>query len=192
MVVLNDVQIGSLFKMCGEKTLAEVGFEYGLDKDFKSVAAMKVKVSSYYNKVKNNPEDYGISMELVNSVVDKVDARFRSMTKNGTEEPLSLREKKEILNPTDIKGLVLGGRNKAAKLLYEKLDRIGNSKKMLDELDLGKLATVMAILVDKGQIIQGQSTENIAILSKNVDSTLTPQQALELVLRSREQNMETK
>lgn len=183
--------MGGLFKMCGDKTLAEVGFEYGLDKNYKTVESMKTGVSRIYNQVKNNPEAYGLSIETVNDVVDKVEARYRSMTKK-EGAPVTLREARELIKPDDIKGLVLGGRNKAAKLLYEKLDRAEKSKKLLDGIKLGELATVMAILVDKGQIIQGQSTENIAILSKNVDSKLTADEALEMVLRTREVNQEEK
>lgn len=185
--VLNELQIGGLFKMCGDKTLAEVGFEYGLDKHYKTVEAMKVRVSTYYKKVKNDPEKYGISQELVDEVVSKVEQRFQSMTKSKESQP-TLKEARELINPSDIKGLVLGGRNKAAKLLYEKLDRMGNSKKLLDGVKLGELATVMAILVDKGQILQGQSTENIAILSKNI-GMLSPEEALAHVLKTREANL---
>ena len=186
MVTLNDVQKASLFKMCGDKPFAEVGFEYGLDKKYKDVATMKVAVSRIYNEVKNNPEKFGVSYELVNDVVNKIEERKVSGLQTPQGGKVTIRERTEILNPQDIKGLVVGGRNKAAKLMNEKLDRIARSKKALDELDLGRLATVLGILVDKAQVLQGQSTENIAILSKNIDSNLSPEEAIAEVMRRRE------
>jgi len=155
---------------------------------------MKSAVARIYNQVKNDPEKYFINQDTYNRVLDAVEERktagltpFKSnKPEDVVEEPITIREKREIINPDDIKGLILGGRNKAAKLIYEKLDRIGKSKKLLDNVSLGEMAKVVGILVDKGQILQGQSTENIAVLSKNIDSNLTPEEAIEAVLKMRE------
>lgn len=191
---LSDEKKGYIFTMCGEKTLADVGFEFGLDKKYKTVATMKSAVAKIYNQVKNDPDRFFIAPETYNRVLDAVDERktvgltpFQSSNpEEVVEEPMTIREKREIINPEDIKGLILGGRNKAAKLIYEKLDRIGRSKKLLDNISLGEMAKVVGILVDKGQILQGQSTENIAVLSKNIDSNLSPQEAIDAVLKMRE------
>ncbi len=112
-----------------------------------------------------------------------------------TKKPQSettLREKMEIINPSDIKGLITGARNKASKIMFEKLGRIEKSKKAIDDIGLGELAKVVGILFDKGQIIQGQSTENIAVMSKNIDQNLTPEESLAMVLRMRETTMADK
>lgn len=186
---LTDMQKAGMFKMLKDKNMGEVGFEYGLDRFYKDAASMKTAVSRIYNNVKNNPEQYGVSIELVKEVEAAVNSRFQTIIapeKRSNIRDLSLREQRELINPEDIKGLVLGGRNKAAKLLYEKLDRIGRSKKLLDNIKLSEMATVAAILIDKGQILQGQSTENIAVLSKNVDTSLTPEETLALVLKMRD------
>jgi len=193
-ISLTDEKKGYIFTMCGDKTLAEVGFEFGLDKNYKTVATMKSAVARIYNQVKNDPDKYFINQNTYNKVLDAVEERktagltpFKSnKPEDVVEEPITIREKREIINPDDIKGLILGGRNKAAKLIYEKLDRIGKSKKLLDNVSLGEMAKVVGILVDKGQILQGQSTENIAVLSKNIDSNLTPEEAIEAVLKMRE------
>lgn len=187
--MLTDLQMAGLFKLLGEKRIEDVGFEYELDKKYKTVNAMKSAVYRMFTKVKNNPEAYGVSKETYDDVLEKMDARRQVVIKQ--PEQITVREQQELINPQDIKGLVLGGRNKAAKLLYTKLDRLDKSKKLLDGVRLGELATVMAILVDKGQILQGQSTENIAVISK-IDSNLSAEDALELVLRTRDATQEEK
>lgn len=195
-VNLTDEQRGGLFKMCGEKTLTDVGYEFGFDKQHKREDVMRTAVYRVYTQVKNDPEKYGISHERAHEVILKVEERATSKLKpfkstiisEDEVKEMSLKERREFINPTDIKGLVIGGRNKAAKLMNDKLDRIGKSKKLLDDIRLGELATVMAIMVDKAQILQGQSTENIAILSKNIGA-LTPEEALAHVLKTREANL---
>ena len=125
---LSDEKKGYIFTMCGEKTLADVGFEFGLDKKYKTVATMKSAVAKIYNQVKNDPDRFFIAPETYNRVLDAVDERktvgltpFQSSNpEEVVEEPMTIREKREIINPEDIKGLILGGRNKAAKLIYEK------------------------------------------------------------------------
>ena len=174
--------------MCGEKPFAEVGFEYGLDKKYKSVASMKTAVSKLYTKVKNNPEKYGISYEKANEIVSKIDARQVEGLQGMTPEKLTLREQTEILNPKDLKGMLIGARNKNIKLIFDKLNQISGSKRLLEETPLTQLATTFGIIFDKSQIILGQSTENIAVLSK-IDKDLKPEDALGMVLRMREQTI---
>lgn len=194
MVRITDDKKQRIFLMCGDMNFTEVGFQFELDKYYKSVASMKDTVQRIYNNVKNDPIKYGLDYERANTVVEKVSDRQTSgLIPKGTTTPdMPLREKQEILNPNDIKGLMLGSRNKAAKIIHEKLERISRSKKSIDDIGLGELAKVVGILFDKGQIIQGQSTENIAVMSKNIDSSLTPEEALATVLKMREATMADK
>jgi hypothetical protein len=188
MYTLTDDRKSRIFLACANKTYTEVGYEFDLDKHYKSVASMKDAVKKTYAAVKNDPIKFGIDYERANTVVDKVNTRQTAglVPRGGTEV---LREKVELLNPQDIKGLMLGARNKAAKIIHEKLDRMSRSKKAIDDIGLGEMAKVVGILFDKGQIIQGQSTENIAVMSKNIDANLQPEEALDMVLRMRETTM---
>lgn len=194
MTVLNDSQLAGMFRLLKDKSYAEVGFEFGLDKQYKHLTSMVGAVRRETSKVRDNPERYGISKETVNDVLLSLEKRktIGLMNQDPEKQDLTLREQKELLDPKDIKGLVISGRNKAAKLLNEKLDRIGKSRKALDDVDISKLATVMAIMVDKAQILQGQATEHIAVLSKNIDSNLTPEEAIDMALRMREKNIAEK
>jgi len=87
--------------------------------------------------------------------------------------------------------LILDGRKQAFTILMRKLKLINSSKKRLDDANVSSLAQVFGIIFDKGQIIQGQSTENIAMMAK-VDSNMTPQQLMQAVLGVREQIIESK
>ncbi len=191
--MITDNEVAGMFRLLKDKGYAEVGYEFGLDKKYKNSASMITAVQRATSRVRDNPEKYGISIDTVNDVLTALEHRKTAgLLNRPVEENLTLREKNELLDPKDIKGMVTLGRNKAAKLLNTKLDRISKSKKMLDELDLGKLATVVAIMVDKSQILSGQATENIAVLSKNIDSNLSTEEAIEIALRMREKNMAEK
>lgn len=194
VTMIQDSQLAGMFRLLKDKGYAEVGYEFGLDKNYKNTASMITAVMRATSKVRDNPEKYGISLDTVNDVLLALEQRKTAglMNREKIEETLTLREKNELLDPKDIKGMVTLGRNKAAKLLNTKLDRISKSKKMLDDLDLGKLATVVAIMVDKSQILSGQATENIAVLSKNIDSNLSTEEAIEIALRMREKNIAEK
>lgn len=188
MLTLTDDKKSRIFLFCKDKNFTEVGFEFELDKKYKTVASMKTAVSKIYNEVKNDPLKFGLDYDRVNEIVDIVNTRQTQGLKTPSGEEVSLREKQEILNPSDIKGLVMTSRNLAMSILHKKLSKISRSSRLSDDLDLSKLATVSAILIDKAQILQGQSTENIAILSKNIGD-LTPEEALAHVLKTREVNM---
>ena len=47
------------------------------------------------------------------------------------------------------------------------------------------LATTVGILFDKGQIIQGEATENVAVLAK-IKSDMSPEEMMDAVLKMRE------
>lgn len=79
----------------------------------------------------------------------------------------------------------MGGRDTIARIIYKKLAYIEQHPKMIKELPLIQLGTMFGILFDKSQIIQGQATEHVALLSK-IDKDIKPEQALDMVLKMRE------
>lgn len=193
--MLDAIKKGSLFKMLASKTLYEVGLEYGFDKKYKDSKAVKGAVYRIYQEVKKDPAKYYVQPETVELVTTSMTTRLSSpvIVKGGAA---SLREKNdELINKTDIKSLVISGRNKAYSLISHKMDRLGASKKKLDAVSVGELAKVFGILFDKAQIIQGEATEHVAIMAK-VSKDMNPEQALETVLKMREiaqiERLETK
>jgi len=171
-----------LFRMLASKPLYEVGLEYGFDKHYKDSKAVKGAVYRIYADMKNNPEKYHIEQDMLTLVVDAVSARKVAHRK----QDISLKEKTDV--PMEIKDVILSNRDKAAALVSKKLDMIGKSRKQLESISLPQLTTAMAILFDKGQLIQGEATEHIAHLAK-IDEGMTPQELLDAVVGQREKTI---
>lgn len=178
---LTDEKKGLLFKTLGSKSLYETGVEYGFDKHYKDVRAVNNAVYKIYQQVKIEPEKFGISNDILEMVVSNVSNR------NLGKRDGVLKEKQEVLDKQDIKELTISGRKKAMEILHAKMDRISKSKKKLDETPITSLAQVFGILFDKSQIIQGQATENVAVLAK-IDKNISPEEAIAAVLKMREIN----
>ena len=170
----------AIFKKLASGTLYDVGLEFGFDKHYKDATAIRNRVYAIYRDVANNPEKYAVQVETVSLVVDAVSNR-RVATRT---EPV-LAEKHTAIQEKDIKGLTLSGRDTAAKLITTKLEYLEKHPKALANESLVNLGKIFGILFDKGQIIQGQATEHVALMGK-IDTNLTPEQALDAVLRSRE------
>lgn len=176
-----DAKKGLLFKMLASKTLYETGIEFGFDKHYKDERAVNNAVYKIYLAVKNEPEKYLITQEVVDMVVANVSNR------NMGKRDGVLKEKNQALDKQDIKELVITGRKKALELVHMKMERLGKSNKKLDEVPITALAQAFGILFDKGQIIQGMATENVAVLAK-IDKDIKPEDAIEMVLKMREIN----
>lgn len=179
---MTDKKIGEMVRQLEHKTLMQVGVQFGLDAQYSSVASMKSTVKRYLNAAKNDPLRFGLTVEEVNRVSTALTTRMLPAIK----ETQTLREKNEETNNKSFADLVLSGRTKAMKLLHSKLDRIARSKKALDETNLSTLAQTAGILFDKGQIISGEATENVAVLAK-IKTDMSPEDALKAVLNMREQ-----
>jgi hypothetical protein len=179
-MTLSEEKKGLLFKMLASKSIYETGVEFGLDKHYKDSTAVKNAVYRIYRQVCTDPGKFSITPETVQLVSDIVSNRS-VVTKTET----TLREKKDELANADFKTILLNGRQSAYRLLQSKMERIGSSKKRLDEVNVSSLAQVFGILFDKAQIIQGEATENVAVLAK-VDKDMNPDDAIAMVLKSRE------
>lgn len=182
MLKLNESKKGDIFRMLSQKSLYDTGIEFGFDKHYKDVTGVKNAIYKIYKQVCAEPQRYFVLPEVVDVVKGVVSNRSVS-----AESSKSLREKREEADKVDFKELLMGGRAKALKLVHAKLDLLSSSKKKLDEVGVTALAQTLGILFDKAQIIQGEATENIAMLAK-IDGNITPEQAMEAILKSREAN----
>lgn len=176
---LSEAQKVGMFKMLASKPLYEVGVEYGLDKHYSSPTAVRNKVYAIYRGVANEPERYGVQQETVDLVTNAVSGR-----KVAKRDAPSISEQ-EQLNEKDVKGLILAGRNKAGKLINQKLAYLERHPRKLEQESLVTLGKIFGILFDKSQIIQGQATEHVALMGK-IDKDMDPETALQAVLQSRE------
>lgn len=177
---LSDDKKAALFKRLASATLYDAGIEFGFDKHYKDTASVKNRVYAIYRDVANNPEKYAVQLETVELVTEAVSGRKVAIKKEST-----LAEKKDAITAIDIKSLTLSGRDVAGKLIAKKLDYLDAHPKALAAESLVNLGKIFGILFDKSQIIQGQATEHVALMGR-IDTNLTPEQALDAVLRSRE------
>lgn len=176
-----EVQI---FKALANKSTYKVGIEFGFDKVYKDARAVRNAVTAIYNKVKNNPQDYGVGQEVLDIVQQGMDERKLAAHPTTT----TLAEKNDA--PMDIKDRVISIRDKTFTLIDRKLDRVSNSKKKLDAISFKDLGIIAGISFDKSQILKGEATENIAVMAK-IDQNLSADDALKLALTMREHSVET-
>ena len=183
---MRDEKEGLLFKMLAEKSLYETGMEFGFDKRLKNSQGVKNAVYRIYVQVKSNPEKYLITPEVVDLVSGVVSSRKVAERTNVT-----LREQNDSVQNTDLKELVTSARDKSMRLIHKKLDQISSNKKALDSVNLVQLTTAFGTIFDKAQIISGEATENIAVLSK-IKSDMTPEESMNMILKMREINQQDK
>ncbi len=178
-MTITDKQKISFYKSLVTLNYTEAGAAIGMDRSYKTNDSLRSAAYKVYKDIV--PEKLGISAEIVDMVKKSIEARKVSGGRVITEGVNA----GDLLDPEDTKGLVIGGRNKAAALLHKKMDRMSRSRKLLDAVSLSQLATTFGIMFDKAQIVQGQATENIAVLAK-VDPNMTPEDALESLTKMRE------
>lgn len=160
-------------------SLADSARSINLDESYRTESSLRATAYKLYKSI--DPHELGISTDMVKLIEEKMQER----KVYNPPKVLAPEEKKQLLNPEDAKGMILGGRNKAAALINKKLDRLDRSNKLLDEVTLTQLATTLGILFDKSQIIQGQATENIAVMSK-ISSDMSAEESLQALLKMRE------
>lgn len=182
-IQLTDAQKQGMFKKLASTSLYDVGIEYGLDKHYSTPKSVKTKVYTIYREILADPAKYGVLPETTELVQEAVSNR--AIKKPG----IPLVEKKE--DARGIKELVTSNRDIAANLINKKLTYISKSKKSLDNVSLSQLGTLFGILFDKGQIISGQATEHVAVMSK-IESNLSPEELLEITLKQRENTIISK
>ena len=177
---LIEDQAGRIFLHLEEKSFAEVGYLFGLDRYLANEASMRSAIMRAYNLVFDNPMKYDISDEKAAFIHGKVSGRGIAKRK-----PETVREEQEIAK-LDIATAITGSRDQAARLVRKKLDYLESNPKAFREMSLKELIGALHILFDKGQIVAGQATEHIAVMS-NLDDKLDPEAALKAIMDMREE-----
>jgi hypothetical protein len=166
------------YKALVTKSFTEAGREIGLDRKYNSDSSLRAASYKLYKEL--DPIGLGFDKDIVDMVSAAIEQRKAASRLNITEV-----DNTDIIDPEDTKQVIIGGRNKAAMLLHKKMDRLSKNKKLLDATTLTQLATTFGIFFDKAQILNGQATENIAMMAK-IDTNMTPEESLEALLRMRE------
>ena len=186
----DEVKKGAVFKALAAKSTGQVATDLELDKYYKSISGMRNIIFKIYAEVIADPEKFAISSDTIDLVRQGMDAR--KANRFVTSNKPTVRETKEEEFNKPFSELAQDGRNKALRILHKKLDRIEGSRKKLDNISAGELAKVYGIMFDKSQIIKGEATEHVKILSKNVNDSMSAEERLDYVLKLREINNEAK
>lgn len=175
---LSNETKAEIFKKLASKTALEVGMEFGLDKFFKNSRAIRNKVYASYQQVKQDPDFYKIGPDVVTLVENAMSSRA---VEGVAKAPV-------VDDKIEIKSLVSNIRDKTFNLIDKKLDRVSKSRAKLDAISFKDLGVIAGIAFDKTQILKGEATEHIAHYAK-IDKDLTPEEAMNMVLKSREDNI---
>lgn len=188
----DEIKKGAIFKALATKSMAQVGLEFEFDKYYKSTSGLRTAVHKIYREVQQDPQKFALSQDTIELVEQSMESRKMTRYNRDDATPTTLRETKELEENKTFSQLAEDGRNKIIKIIHKKLDMIDKSRKKLDNVSAGELAKVYSILFDKSQIIRGEATEHVKVLSKNIDDNLTPEERLDYVLKLREKNNEDK
>jgi len=178
-----DTKEADIFRALASKSTLKVGLEYNFDKVYKDTRAIRNAVTAIHNKVKNDPGKYGVTQEEVVLVQKSMADRKVAVHSNES----TLAEKTEMVD--DIKGMITGIRDKTFKLIDKKLNRVMNSTKKLDAISFKDLGIIAGISFDKSQILRGEATETVTVISK-IDNTLPAGEIIKLALQMREQSVD--
>jgi hypothetical protein len=177
---LIEAEAGRIFLALEEKSYIQVAYEFGLDRYLANEASMKSAITRAYNLVLGDSEKYGVPRERAAFIHGVVASR--NIKNRGTPE--TIREETEI-KALDMSSMLLGARDLAMSLVQKKLQYLDKNPKALKEEKLKDLGWIVGVLFDKGQVIQGQATEHIAVLSK-VEGNMSPEDAMKALLQMRD------
>lgn len=173
-----------IFKALAHKSYSEVGKDFGLHLIYpEDTAKVTSVVFGIARKVRRAPQLWGLSEDTVEVIQEAIDKR--SVKKNPKiksdiaimEE--SFRDKLDTM------------RDRIAGIIDKKLEKY--EKKGGDEgVSIRDLKDLLIMAIDKGRLLRGESTENIKKMSPlNVDA-MSPETALDIVLKAREVLIEGK
>lgn len=176
-MTFTDFQKRSIFKALASKSQFQVGLDFGINKEYESNTSVVNVVNKIYHEVKENPERFTVTPDVVELVEKGMDSR------KGTRSAI---RRVELENPEfDERSLVVGAGKKAWILINQKLDYLAKNKKAFRNESIMNLAKVAGIVFDKSQIVKGEATEHIALKAK-IDQNITPEEALGLIMKFRE------
>jgi hypothetical protein len=184
-MTLTPEKKAAIATMLLKKSAYDVGIEFELDKYYKNSATMISTVSKIYNQVKNDPEKFAVSSDLMVQVELAVKARTYKI--EGQGERRTLRQIADEKKNKPIAEIALDNRSKASALLNIKLDDLLYNKKARAKVSIGEMAKVYGITFDKGQIVEGKATDHVAMMAK-VEGNMSPSEAIDIVLKMREYN----
>lgn len=186
---LSNEKIAGAIRLLKDSSMFKSACEVGIDKYFDKKTDINNFMYKLFLEVKSDPSIAGLHPDTIMEVDEAM--KKRSIANKEIIDYENVADKLSTIKEADIKDAVMIGRNKASLLIDKKMNYLMKNKKALEKESLVNLAKVFGIFFDKSQIVQGQATENIAIMAK-VDDNMTPEQAMDALLKTREKIMADK
>ena len=183
-VVLTKDQEVLLFKSLAFKTYKDAGYEYGVHLmypgDDKAVTTFVAKIA---NKIRKAPELWGISEDAIEVIQEAIDSRSiknnPAIRSDIALQEESFRDKLDTMRDT------------VAEIITRKLKKY-NTAKGHEDVQIRDLKDLLAMAIDKSRLLRGESTENLVKMSKLDTDSMTPEDALKVVMKARDILIESK
>lgn len=177
-VILTKAQEAEMFKSLAHKTYKAVGYDYGIHLMY---PGDDIKVTSFVHqicdRIKKAPEIWGLSKDTVEVIQEALDSR--SIRKNpAIRSDLALQEE-------SFRDKLDGMRDTVAEIITRKLKKY-NTVKGVENVQLRDLKDLLGMAIDKGRLLRGESTENLVKLSKLDTDSMSPEEAMRVILKARE------
>lgn len=177
-VELTKEQEALLFKSLAHKTYKEVGYEYGVQFMYpNNDIAVTAFVHRLADKIRKAPELWGISEDAMEVIEEAIASRSISRNPN-LKSDLALQEE-SFRDKLDTM------RDTVAEIITRKLKKY-NTVKGAENVQLRDLKDLLAMAIDKGRLLRGESTENLVKLSKLDTDNMSPEDAMKVILKARE------
>jgi hypothetical protein len=183
-ITLTKEQEAEMFKSLAHKTFKQVGYDYGVHLMYPN---NDPKVTSYVHRlaerIKKAPDVWGISEDTVEVIKEALNSR--SIKKNpAIKSDLALQEE-SFRDKLDTM------RDTVAEIITKKLQKY-NTATGLKDVQLRDLKDLLSMAIDKSRLLKGESTENIIRMSKLDTDSLSPEDALKVIMRARDVLVEGK
>ncbi len=183
-VVLTKEQEAQIFKALAFKSYKDVGYDFGIHLMYPNDDA---KVTNFVfllaKKIKKAPELWGVSEDVVEVIQEALDSRsIRKGAANRSSVALQTESFRDKLDEM---------RDTVAELIQKKLKKY-NTAKGLNDVQLRDLKDLLAMAIDKGRLLRGESTENIKKLSGIDVEKMSPADAIAVVMKARDALIESK
>lgn len=113
--------------------------------------------------------------------------------RNGKDPGIEKKTNQELRTITteEMVSLAAETRNVAIQTLFKKLQMLNDNPELLEKVNIASLSTVFGTLVDKSNLLEGKSTQNIAIQAK-IDVNMSSDEAIQELNKMREKFQEDK
>lgn len=174
----------AIFKDMAHMTNTEIAKKYGIDKIYPHKGTQRLQVSNIASKIKSAPELYGITIDAIEVIDTAIQAR--RFENNPQQILVRDRERKEAKDKLD------DIRDAAIEVLEKKLEKAGRSSKSIDGIKFKEVLDVISMSVEKSRLLRGESTDNVLHYAKIETKDLTPEAAMDMLLKQSEARIEKK